>query len=525
MSQIRSRAHKSVFLVLTITFLCSMFILLLGKNMQEPLHHDEHMYVTSGAMLSDQAMLPYKDYAYFQMPDLVFVYAALFKGLDVFTDSDLNLLAARVFNTVCAGLLLGLIFYIAASLFRSYHYLVRFLIGAGGVTLVMMNPLFTSVSGLAWNHDLAVLFALLAFVVHSQGVKRDNKKWLFSSGLILGLAIGTRFSFAPAIAAFGGLILLYPNVTWQRKKVYALLAFGAGLFAALLPVLLLFALAPKQFEFGNFMYHALNTQYREGLGPSDMTLFGKLRLFTKLMVEPGTLPLVLAFIFFVVWKGVPKVRAKPSGYLEVLFIVALLPFLLIGSLGPSPSASRYFYQLIPFLVVGLLYGIAYFQEQAPKVNHSLQLFAVAVVATCVLGFSTYQHLANLLLAESWTPIEVNEVGAQIQSAVGAGNILTLAPIYPLEGEQKIYKEFAAAPFGWRIGSLLPSNERKKLGIVSNADLGSYLKAKPPQGILVGEPFEADLEQPLVSYAKEHGYQALQLENGETLWLSHQPKPH
>src|SRR5437868_10341930 len=128
--------HKFVFLILTITFLCSMFLLLLSKNMQEPLHHDEHMYVTSGAMLTDQAMLPYRDYAYFQMPDLVFVYAAIFKGIDFFTSDDLNLLAARVFNTICAALLLGLIFYIAANLFRSYHYLIRFLIGAGGVALV-----------------------------------------------------------------------------------------------------------------------------------------------------------------------------------------------------------------------------------------------------------------------------------------------------------------------------------------------------------------------------------------------------
>src|SRR5207248_8571476 len=114
-----------------------------------------------------------------------------------------------------------------------------------------------------------------------QGVKRDSKKWLFSSGLILGLAIGTRFSFAPAIAAFGGLILLYPNISWRRKKVYALLAFGAGLLTALLPTLVLFALAPTQFEFGNFIYHTLNAQFREGLGPSDLTLFGKFRLFTK----------------------------------------------------------------------------------------------------------------------------------------------------------------------------------------------------------------------------------------------------
>ncbi len=518
MSQIPSRAHKPIFLILTIIFLCSTFLLLLSKNMQEPLHHDEHMYVSSGAMLAEQGMLPYKDYAYFQMPDLVFVYAAIFKGVDFFTNGDRNLLAARTFSTICAMLLLGLIFYIATTLFRGSHYLIRFLIAAGSVVLIAANPLFTSVSGLTWNHDLAVLFAMLAFVVHSQAVKRDSNKWLFSSGLLLGLAIGTRFSFAPAIAAFGGLILLYPNLTLQRKKLYALLAFGAGLLVALLPVLTLFALAPTQFEFGNFIYHSLNAAYRESLGPSDESLFGKLRLFVRLMVEPGTLPLVLGFLFFVVWSGISKVRAKTSRYFEVLFLVALLPFLLVGSLGPTPSAPRYFYQLIPFLVLGLLYGIAYFREQAIKMNRGLQLFALAVVVTGFVGFSSYQHLGNLLSEESWTPIEANEVGAQIKHAVGDGQILTLAPIYPLEEGGKIYKEFAAAPFGWRIGSLLGSSQRKQYDIVSKADLENYLKTKPPQGILVGDPLQAALEQPLVDYAKEHGYRPLQLENGETLWL-------
>ena len=106
---------------------------------------------------------------------------------------------------------------------------------------------------------------------------------------------------------------------------------------------------------------------------------------------------------------------------------------------------------------------------------------------------------------------------EIRAAAGKNKVLTLAPIFPLEGNAEVYEEFSTGSFAWRIAPLLPGNERKELGIVSKEDLSDFLKTKPPKAILVGS--EGSLESPLLSYAREKGYKAVELSNGMTLWLS------
>ncbi|RIK26721.1 MAG: hypothetical protein DCC55_39800 [Chloroflexi bacterium] len=86
----------------------SLLVLLLLLNfsriMERGLDHDEHQFVTSGVLLARDGLLPYKDYAYFHVPLLVFVYALLFQ------ETSYYLLAARSFSALCSGLLLVSLF-------------------------------------------------------------------------------------------------------------------------------------------------------------------------------------------------------------------------------------------------------------------------------------------------------------------------------------------------------------------------------------------------------------------------------
>ena len=100
-----------------------------------------------------------------------------------------------------------------------------------------------------------------------------------------------------------------------------------------------------------------------------------------------------------------------------------------------------------------------------------------------------------------------------------GKVLTLAPLFPLEGGLEVYTEFATGPFAWRRAHLIPEQMRRKLGIVSEAELAALLDAEPPAAVLAGYENRFGLEEPLIEYAESSGYRAVELKHGGTLWVA------
>ncbi len=509
-----STAGKPVKFVL---LFIAVFLLLLGADMHKPLDHDEHQFVAGGVLLADRFLLPYRDYPYFHMPNLTFIYAALF------AITDYHLLAARLFSTVCAWLTVGVVFFLAFRLFPRFPPLPRFLIAAGGSALLLTNPLFTYTSGKAWNHDLPVLLTLLAFALHSYGARQeDGKKWTFLGGLLLGLAAGTRLTFALTAIPFLGLFFLYPTGIRQRRPGLLGL-FGLGFFLALLPSLVLGALAPRQFLFGNLEYARYNTLYRREMGFAEgdvsaiaMTFAGKLSYLARYVISaPGNLLLLLSFLFFALTMNIPHRWQGPHRF-DLALLLLLVPFLLIGSFAPTPAFFQYFYAPVPFLLLGVLYGIANLQGQAAKVKWSLVLLAHVVVLTGAYGVKSYESVKKLFAPHDWLPIQAHQTGIEVAAAAGQGQVLTLAPLFPLEGGGQIYEQFATGAFAWRVAPLVPASDRQKMGIVSPDELPNLLRAQPPDALLVG--YEGDLERPFLEYAQANGYRQRLLANGRVLWL-------
>jgi hypothetical protein len=114
------------------------------------------------------------------------------------------------------------------------------------------------------------------------------------------------------------------------------------------------------------------------------------------------------------------------------------------------------------------------------------------------------------------PIQVHQVGEEIRRIAGEGRLLTLAPLFPLEGGLDVYLELAAGPFGWRINPFLPDAEKRALHLASAGDLNNLLRTTPPRAILTG--LEPGLEDPLKAYARAHSFVPHPLSNGATLWL-------
>ncbi len=470
-----------------------------------PLDHDEQQFVASGALLARYHLLPYVDYPYFHLPNLVFIFAGLF------LTNGFLLLTARSFNVVCAWLLLLLFFALFSRRFRILGD-SRWVVACGFVLVLAVNPLFRYTAGLAWNHDLPILVsvAALALLLQREKTKRSGFcTWL--AGGLLGLAVGTRLSFLP-------LALPFVIIAGWRGGFRCILLFLAGFAVACLPALILMATGPRRFLFDTFVYNGpVNLAYRQSLIPSKITLKSKeLFAFKQAFTVPSNGLLCFAFALYNVW---PLFRTRSAKALcaESKAILLLLPFLFLGAWMPTPSYRQYYYSLVPFL----FWGVAAQLAHTWTMESSRPLLFAALAATFAVGvFESIPDMRSdhyLASARHWPAFAVHHQGVAITDITGEGPVLTLCPIYPLEGGAAIYKEFATGPFAWRTAPFVAEEDKDRALIVDADDLIPYLSHAPPRAVLTG--FEDQtLEHPLVAYAQSNGYKPVKLIGLQVAWI-------
>ncbi len=486
--------------------LFAVLLLLFVRSFARDLNHDEHQFIAPAALFLHSGLLPYRDFPCFHTPDLTLVFAALFATTTHY------LLAARAFNAGCAALLLLLVFVFAARRFRPLSEDNGF-IGLGFALILSLNTFFRFTAGRAWNHDLPVLALVGAYFAFLRVEKSDRATlWLALCGVGVGLAAGTRLSFAPMVAPFLLAIFFFPCT--GQKRIVSLLHFGDGLALALLPVGLLFSLAPRQFLFDNFTYNrAINLLYRAATVPREITFWNKLSFpFQYFLRSPATVLLLAGFIWFALlpwwrsgWAGWKKDRA-------LSFLVLLLPFLLMGSWAPTPSYRQYYYPFVPFLLLGAIIGLA----RAWPFRWRKLLWLTVIVSLLESIPSLLSSLGQIAPA-TWPVFAAHAKADAIAGLLPRGRVLTLAPLFPLEAGREIYPEFGTGPFAWRTAPFIGPAERANFGFVGPADLEDYLVDDPPAAVLTG--FEhREFEQPLLDYTRRHGYVGHRLPGRGVLWL-------
>lgn len=486
-------------LVLPLTF---------SLSMSKGFNHDEHQHVAAGALFARESLLPYKDFAYFHTPHLVFIYGWLFKTGSYF------LLKARAFSAVCAALTAGLLFATAWHALRRWNPRARWIGSLSAVALLLCSPLFGKASGQAWNHDPSTLCALASVVLLLfASESRRQTLALLASGLFLGFAAGFRITWAPI--ALPMLCVIAFARRYNRNRVGLLAVFSAGALLGLAPLIWLFVIAPEQTVFNTFEFSKVNIVYRFATGePRTMTLLKKARYVWKEVVRADFAPVaVLAICAFAWW------RAKDRGgdRLWLIAFAAVVPFILIGSVAPSPLFYQYFYAPVPFVILTAVFAIAAAWSEAPNLRSSASALLACVAVAVALGASHFKNITKLFSPGEWTPIERHAEAQQLREKALPGRILTLAPLHPLEAAFNIYPAFATGPFAWRVAPFVAAEKRSRLRIVSENELESYLRDEPPTAILLG--YEKKIEEPLAAYATAHGYVAQPFgEDEATLWL-------
>lgn len=497
-------------------FFLFIFALLFSRAMNYGLSHDEYQFVASGQLFESKLLLPYVDYPFLHMPYMAFANAPVLKL------TEYDLLAARGFSALCATLSAVLIFYLADKLLSHWRQPYRSLTGAFAVLLFVTNPIFRGADGLALNHSLPALLSLAAFMLYYAGARKSRPElFFFLSGLMVGLAAGTRLSYAVLLGPFLGAVFLFPFDQALSSRLRGVFSFSAGVFLALLPAFFLFILAPQEFYYGNYVYFRLNTIYRELLQHEiAMTTAGKLGYFYEVVLKsPINLAIYTGVLIFSLAAAVKVWMTKEQRFFELALVGVLSLFLLLSAFAPTPSWSQYFFAPLPFLVTGLLYGLSVFSHNRPYLSGIFLTLLVGITLTNGTLPGILRDLSSLNRPENWQPVHVHRFASQLSSLVGQGKVLTLAPIIPLEAGMNTYEMFAVGPFSWRTAYILSEQKRREYGVIAHTELEEFLKDQPPEAILVGfEGYNSGftrldkegVESPFRQYAMQNGYQPLEM---------------
>jgi len=487
--------------------------LVLLQAMREPLSHDEHQFVASGWLLGAQGLLPYRDFPFHHLPNLALVYAVLGRI------SPAVLLNARLLSSAFGLGTAVLIFAYARRELHDLGFWPGWSVAVAAVASLVLSPLFQYTNGRAWNHALPTLLTVAAFCVHLAARRSDRPAGWLASGVLLGIAAGTRASSLTVILPFALFALGVDRPPSDRPAGRSLGYFLAGTLVGLAPAAVFAGLAPRHFVYGNLIYPLQNAQYRQLLLHEDaMNLLAKLAYFVdQVLLDPPHLLLAAAGLWLI-WKVLLRPgRTGGRGSPEIWLSLGTAAALWVGALIPTPSWYQYFYAPLPF---GLLALVSLLRRAAPRPQPMLAAAALFAVTLVALRAEMIGQLGLLARPADWLPNRVHRLGVAVAEQVGAGPVLALAPIVPLEGGLKIYPEFATGSLSWRVSPFMAPGPRQVYGVVSPEDLPAYLDAEPPAAVLVG--FEIDnagfslddpggLEIPLEEYAREHGYQRTSLE--------------
>lgn len=493
--RIRSRvAPRMVILVATLVFL------VLTNGMLKGFDHDENQFVASGALLVRHGLIPYRDYAYFHVPYLSFLYAA------IFSCTNHLLLAARFCSIICSIATLLLLAWMTSQMLDGQPQPFRHLVIVTAMLMLLASPVWQTTSGRAWNHDVPTLLTVIAYLL---ACRPTGPARVFMIGVLIGIAAGTRLTFAPVAFAFF-LAYLIPPIGARSRRIDSLL-FASGCATALIPCAIIFALAPRAFIFGNLQYPVLNMTYREVQHYTHgLTAAGKFGFICQeILSKPGNLILFLLF-FILIILAARKHRGEIESRFDLRLLLLLIVSLFIGALIPTPLFPQYFYTPIIFMMLGIVAAIASLattDKLRQRCSRALGACLIVAIPGIVIN---NRHVFWIASWQDWVPNRVHAEGQEVAALAHGGRVLTLAPIFPLEGGAEVYPELATGPFAWRIGPYVNDSLEPLMKIWDADNVAQKLRCQEPDLILLSR--EPDLDLPLLAYAEQHHISVTTLRN-------------
>jgi hypothetical protein len=233
-----------------------------------------------------------------------------------------------------------------------------------------------------------------------------------------------------------------------------------------------------------------------------MSATGKLLyVFTGVLSRPGSAALFVALMgtmLFVLYPRAGARRAPHPHRFAIASLLGLIACLLIGTFAPTPLFPVYFYAPLPFVILLVLFASADprgDRSVVARVHGRLVWLGVIAIGLGVVEMDQMGHPRELL---SWVPLEVHRAGREVCRTCPRGRILTLSPIFALEGGAEIYEELATGPFAMRAGDRVREADEQNLKLMDEEDLPELFERRPPTAVLSG--LEGSSDDALVAMA-------------------------
>jgi len=470
---------------------------LLANSMTKPVSRDEHMYCTAGVLLA-RGQLIYRDFAYpSQLPYHPLTLSVLYRALG----TSHYLLVGRLLSVLCQILILISIVGIYRSVF-GVHRQAGLVFGAAGAILYTFNPLVDYAAGYAWNHDAVILCVIASFwlLITTDFERKSRYTRLALIGALLTFATCMRVTTALVAVFFMGVVFVRAGGS-VRNRMRAIVPFSmAGLAVAAWPI----SIAVRAGEaFWLNLVH-IPALYANWLAEQRF-VFSKTALTVDAFTTPGYLAL-LALAAYLAWALARRWSGLKTETKTMAVAAALLPIVFFVIAYIPPTMWRQYLAIpVPFIVIALAYPLAALRQDAEKIENERPFRrAGAIVAICVALMVLTNPVVlsrsrDVFTPEDWTPIVLHKTAQSIaRETREPKRVLTLGPLYALEGGCDIYRELATGSIIYRAADSLSARERAITHTVSPGTLDKLIEPSPPTTVILGvEPsYFSSLEEPL-----------------------------
>ena len=509
---------RRIISIAVILILAVFSLAIFANSMTKPLGHDEQMYCSAGVMLAQGKMI-YRDFSYVsQMPYHPLLCAALFRILN----TTHYLLVVRMLSVLCDILIVVSIVGVYRRIFDAFP-ISGVLFGLAAVVLYLFNPFVDYANGFAWNHDVVILFVLLSFWLFiSTDFKHKSRYWRIAFiGALLTLATGMRITTGLVQLLFFVFLLARPADS-IKQRFKNILPFLISAAVVLIWPVWVIAQAPRAFFLNLLRISMLNSEWVHQTG----MFFNKFDIIFAALTTPGYLALILIAVYLcVIFAWQRRKLTMPHAANLLLAVLLAFVFFIIALIMPA-TWQQHLAMPVPFIVISFAYPLLYLRKldsNASSDRHFGMTFAVmaAFVFVSIASHTiVLQRIPRLLRPQTWTPIRLHRISEDIaENTKGPKLILTLAPLYALEGGCDIYSQLSSGPFVYRIADYLSPSDRQSTHAVGPKTLRQLLERSPPSALILRvEPKFLEVHLFRTAEVNRQSWEAKVYENGPMVYF-------
>jgi hypothetical protein len=473
-------------------------LVIIADSMSKPIGHDEHMYCTAAALTAKGKVI-YRDFSYVaQLPYHPTICAGLFK---LFNTSRF-LLVTRLFSVASDILVIVLIAYVYCFILSNLAVASK-LLGLGAAILYIFNPVVDYANGFAWNHDMVILCVISSFLLLiNTDFKKQSKYWRVAMiSFLLTLATWSRMTTALIYLIFL-IAIINKSPKTAKQRIKTLLAFLVTSFIVSIWPLIIFIMAPKAFILNVFVIPIFNGEWLREIAKIP----GPYEVIFNSLTKPAYIILFILTAYFFITIVLLRKKLQDVDYrnLKISSIITVIFFII--SFIPPAMFMQYFAPPALFIIISFSYPLLYLNklkttELVKKhLNIAYCIITVSVFLTVACNFNIINRIPKLLKQQELPPVQLYNISKNIfDRTAEPKQVLTLAPLYALEGGCEIYPEFSAGPFVYRIADYIKEESLITVVGAGAEDLIELTKKSPPSAVILGtEP--PGLEQPIYQAA-------------------------